>query len=190
MIEKNLTINLFDDEKEVAYGTPYKEITKEYQDRFKFPIIAVRHNGAFKELNDPILAGGSLRIYDLLTGHGNRIYLNGLVYMAIYAIKELYGKSTKIYVRYSIDKGLYIETNLTLTKDIIKEIKKKMEELVEQDLSISPKNVSRIEAMEYFEKLGEDDKVEMLKYNTNSYITLYKLGNMYDFFFSIMPIST
>ena len=30
----------------------------------------------------------------------------------------------------------------------------------------------------------------MLKYNTNTYITLYKLGNMYDFFFSKMPIST
>ncbi len=190
MIEKDLKIDIFDEEKEVAYGTSYLDVTKDYQNRFEFPIIAVKHNGAFKELNEPILVGGKIKIYDLLTGNGNRIYLNGLVFMTIYAIKELYGKSTKIYVRYSIDKGLYIETNLTLTKEIIKDIKKKMEELVAQDLSITPKNVSRIEAMEYFEKLGDNDKVEMLKYNTNSYITLYKLGNMYDYFFTIMPIST
>ena len=190
MIEKSLKVNIFDEVKEVAYGTPYKEVTKEFQDRFKFPIVAVKHNGSFKELNDPIMAGGDIKVYDVLSGNGNRIYLNGLVLMLIYSIKELYGKSTKVYVRYSIDKGLYIETNLNLTKDIIKEIKKKMEEICKLDYSITPKNVSRIEAMEYFEKLGETDKVEMLKYNTNSYITLYKIGNMYDFFFTIMPIST
>ena len=34
------------------------------------------------------------------------------------------------------------------------------------------------------------DKASMLRYNTNSYITLYKLGNMYDFYFSKMPTST
>ncbi|MBR4261897.1 MAG: nucleoside kinase [Bacilli bacterium] len=190
MIEKDLKVTVLGEEKQIAYGTPYIELVKEYQDQFKFPIIAVKHNGAFKELNDPIIDGGEVELHDLMTSAGNRIYLNGLTYVVIYAIKELYGKSTKVYVRFSIDKGLYIETNLTLTKEIVKEIKKKMQTLIDQDLSIASKNVSRVEAMDYFEKLGDSDKVDMLKYNTNSYITLYKLGSMYDFFFSIMPVST
>ena len=190
MIEKDLKVTVLGEEKQIAYGTPYIELVKEYQDQFKFPVVAVKHNGAFKELNDPIVDGGEVELHDLMTSAGNRIYLNGLTYVVIYAIKELYGKSTKVYVRFSIDKGLYIETNLTLTKEIIKEIKKKMQALIDQDLSIASKNVSRVEAMDYFEKLGDSDKVDMLKYNTNSYITLYKLGSMYDFFFSIMPVST
>ena len=190
MIEKDLKVTVLDEERKVAYGTPYIEVAKEFQDRFKFPIIAAKHNGAFKELNDQIMDGGVIEFHDLLTPQGNRIYMNGLTLVVIYAIKELFGKSTKVYVRFAIDKGLYIETNLTLTKDIVKEIKKKMQTIIEQDLSIIPKNVSRIEAMDYFEKLGETDKVDMLQYNTNSYITLYKLGSMYDFFFSIMPVST
>ena len=190
MIEKDLKVTVLGKEKQIAYGTPYIELVKEYQDQFKFPVVAVKHNGAFKELNDPIVDGGEVELHDLMTSAGNRIYLNGLTYVVIYAIKELYGKSTKVYVRFSIDKGLYIETNLTLTKEIIKEIKKKMQTLIDQDLSIASKNVSRVEAMDYFEKLGDSDKVDMLKYNTNSYITLYKLGSMYDFFFSIMPVST
>ena len=190
MIEKDLKVTVLGEEKQIAYGTPYIELVKEYQDQFKFPIIAVKHNGAFKELNDPIIDGGEVELHDLMTSAGNRIYLNGLTYVVIYAIKELYGKSTKVYVRFSIDKGLYIETNLTLTKEIVKEIKKKMQTLIDQDLSIASKNVSRVEAMDYFEKLGDSDKVDMLKYNTNSYITLYKLGSMYDVFFSIMPVST
>ena len=38
--------------------------------------------------------------------------------------------------------------------------------------------------------MGDLDKAAMLRYNTNSYITLYKLGNIYDFYFSKMPTST
>lgn len=190
MIDNSLKVTIYDQEKEVAYGTPYKEIAKEYQHKFKFPILAVKHNGSFKELDSQISSNGEIMLYDLLSENGNKIYLNGLVFMTIYSIKELFGNSTKIYVRYSIDKGLYIETNLTLTRDIIKQIKRKMQEISEQDLTINSMSVSRIEAIDYFEKLGEDDKVSLLKYNTNEYIRLYKLGNMYDFFFSVLPPST
>ena len=42
---------------------------------------------------------------------------------------------------------------------MIKEIKTKMLEVVEQDIRITPKNVMRIEAIDYFEKMGDPELI-------------------------------
>ena len=44
--------------------------------------------------------------------------------------------------------------------------------------------------IDYYEKIGDLEKVKTLKYNTNNYVNLYRLGNIYDYFYSIMPIYT
>lgn len=190
MIDEGIKAIVFGEEKTFARGTTFEDIIKEYKDKFEFPIVVAREKGIYKELSELVEGGSEIEFFDLMSGEGNRIYLNGLIYLLIYSIRELYGKKTKVFVRYSIDKGLYITVDKKLTKDMIKEIKNKMLEVSEQDIKITPRNVSRLEAIDYFEKNGDTDKSSMLKYNTNSYITLYQLGHMYDFYFSKMPTST
>lgn len=190
MIDESIKAIVFGEEKTFARGTTFEDVIKEYKDKFQFPIVVAREKGIYKELSELVEGGSELEFFDLMSGEGNRIYLNGLIYLLIYSIRELYGKTTKVYVRYSIDKGLYITTDKKLTKEMVKEIKNKMLEVSEQDIRITPRNVSRLEAIDYFEKNGDTDKSAMLQYNTNSYITLYQLGHMYDFYFSKMPTST
>ena len=50
--------------------------------------------------------------------------------------------------------------------------------------------VSRKEARKYFLDIGDTAKADTFIYNTNHYVNLYKLGDMYDYYFSDMPIST
>lgn len=190
MIDKSLKVTIMGEETKVMAGTTFEDIAKEYQSKFNYPIVVAKEKGIYKELYEIVEGNSEIEFYDCSDCEGNRIYLNGLIYLLIYSVKELYGKSTKVNVRYTIDKGLYITLSKKLTKDMIKEIKNKMLEVVEQDIRITPKNVMRIEAIDYFEKMGDTDKASMLRYNTNSYITLYKLGNIYDFYFSKMPAST
>ena len=187
MIEEAFKVKVFDDEINISSGTTYDDLRKKYQNKYKLPVVIAKQNGSYYELNDEIKSDGEIEFFDVLSSYGNRIYLNGLIYLTIYAIKELYGINKKVYVRYSIDKGLYIETSMQLTKEMLKEINKKMLETVESDLPIVPVDVDRLEAIEYFKKVNEKDKANMLKYNTNSYIKLYRLGNRYDYFFSLMP---
>ena len=84
----------------------------------------------------------------------------------------------------------YIETNFNLTEKKVLAIKGRMYELVEKDLSIVKCKVDRREAVNYFTLRNEESKVELLKYDVSSTVTLYKLGSMYDYFFSLMPTST
>ena len=42
----------------------------------------------------------------------------------------------------------------------------------------------------YFKSIGDETKAGIIKYNTNKYITLYRLGNLYNYFYTLMPTST
>lgn len=187
MIE-NIKVTVMGEEKEVSKNTTYLELSRMYQNNFKNPIIVAKQNGHYKELNDKIDVCANIEFCDYTDREANRVYLNGLVYLTIYAFKDLY--KGKIRVKHSIDKGLYIETDISIDEKKISFLKKRMAELVAMNLPIDKINVDRMDAIKYFESIGDESKVGLMKYNTNTYVTLYKLGNLYNFFFSNMPIST
>ena len=121
---------------------------------------------------------------------GNRIYQKGLLFVLIYAFKELFGYGYYVKSCHSIDKAIKIKTNLELNSTRINALKDKMREIIEADMPIKKCTVSRKEARNYFLDIKNESKADTFIYNTNSFITLYKLGDMYDYFFSKMPVST
>ena len=187
MIE-NIKVTVMGEEKEVSKNTTYLELSRMYQSSFKNPIIIAKQNNQYKELSEKIDEDGNIEFCDYKDREANRIYLNGLVYLTIYAFKDLYGG--KIRVKHSLDKGLYVETDIKIDEEKISFLKKRMHELVAMNLPIDMINVDRLDAIKYFKSINDESKVGLMKYNTNTYVTLYKLGNLYNFFFSNMPTST
>ena len=171
-------------------GTTLEEIAKEFQKDFKHPILIAKTNNTLKELDYKIEKTKDISFLDLSNKEGNRIHVNTLVFILSVAVKELYGIKYDIRSRHSIDKGLYIGTNFVLTEARLNDIKNKMLEIINEERPITKLNVDRLEARDYFSKIGDKSKVNILKYTTNSYITLYKLGNYYDYFYTKMPINT
>ena len=171
-------------------GTTLEAIAKEFEKDFKHPILVAKANNSLKELNYKVEKPKNITFLDLTSKEGNKIHINTLVFILSVAVKELYGIKYDVYSRHSIDKGLYIGTNFVLTESRLEDIKKKMEEIINEERPITKLNVDRLEARDYFSKIGDKSKVNILKYTTNSYITLYKLGNYYDYFYTRMPINT
>lgn len=189
MIE-SIKLKIMGEEKEIPSGLTFADVAKDYQDKFKYPIILARAKNKYRELSDYIVDNDDIEFVDLKDRMGNLVYVNSLVYLASYAVTEAFGKNAKIIVKYSIDKGIYIETNFDLDIEKCKALKAKMKELAEKNISITKCRVERYEAIEYFELNKETSKVNLLKYATNTHITLYKIGGMYDYFFTLMPPST
>ena len=121
---------------------------------------------------------------------GNRTHIAGLTFLLLVAVKELYGEKANIIVQHSLDKGIYIETTFPISETLVKSIAKKMVQLVEQNLDITKVSVERISAIKYFEAIKDEAKANIMKYNTNTYITLYRLGSYYNYFYHYMPTST
>lgn len=189
-MKEKIKVNVMGDIKEILPGTTFLELSTEYVDRLNNPIILVKANGEYKELRDSINSSCDIEFLDLTERYANKVYLNGLIYLTIYAFNEISNGKISLRVKHSIDKGIYIETNAKIKEEDINKVIDKMKELIKQDKEFKRINASRLDAINYFNSIGNLSKASIMKYNTNTYVTLYKLGNMYNFFFTLMPHST
>ena len=186
----NIKITINDKEFYVKRKTTLAEIANEFQSNYHHPILIAKVNNTLKELNYEITKPKNIEFLDLTSREGNKIHVNALIFILVVSIKELYGAKSDIRVQHSIDKGLYIETNFEITEKRLNDIKEKMNKIIAEERPITKLNVDRLEARDYFSKIGDKAKVNILKYTTNTYITLYKLGEYYDYFYTKMPINT
>lgn len=171
-------------------GITVSEILTEHKQDYKYPIILAKINNRLRELSEKIEENSIIEFLDLTTPEGNRAHINGLILVLLYAVNTLYGKKSKIRVEHSLDKGIYIKTDFKLTEQKLSQIKLIMKEIIKKDLPINKLNIDRLEAINYYNEIGDTTKSGVLKFITDNYITLYRLGNVYDYFYSLMPTKT
>ncbi len=171
-------------------GITLQEIYMEHQDNLRYPIILARVNNRLRELCTKIYEDSTVEFLDLTSPEGNRAHVNGLIFVMLYAIKKLYGNTANLEVQHSLDKGIYIETSFKLTEEKIDEIKMEMKDIIKKNMLITKLTIDRIEAIDYFNNIGDQTKAKVLRYLTDNYVTLYRLGNIYDYFYNLMPPST
>ena len=189
MIEK-IKVTVHGKEYEYSKDITLQEIYMEHQIEFRYPIIIAKVNGRLKELSSTLSEDCEVEFLDLTSSEGNRVHINGLVFMLVYCINKLYGNGANILVQHSLDKGLFIKTSFKLTEVKLDNIETLMKEVIKKDMPITKLTIDRLEAMEYFNEIGDETKAGVMKYNTDNYITLYRLGNSYDYFYGLMAPST
>lgn len=185
---KEITITYKNEKYNFNSGSTLLEISKKFQEDFSSKIIIGEINGRICELNKSIENNCTVNFYDNTSSIGNLVYENGLVFILIKAFDD--ALASDVVIRYSIDKGVYFNTKNSITKSDLDKVSNKMREIIENNMKIDKKLVDRLDAINYYKKRGVDDKVDILKYTTNTNINLYKLGSTYDYFFSYLPIKT
>jgi len=177
--------------KEFPKGVSLLEIAESFQNQFEFPILLAKVDNEIEELDKVITKKCSVDFYDRSSIVGNSIYTHGAHFIMIVAVKRVLGSDAEVVVEHSIDKGVYCEiTTHPVDAAIIEEIETSMREIVKQDLRFVKVSVTRRDAIEFFKKRKQIDKVNVLKYISNTFINLYRLDECYDYFFSDMPFST
>ena len=84
----SVKINVNGNTLEVTRGTTLEELSKLYQDDFKYEIILAKINGIYEELTTTINKPCTSEFLDLTNKGANRVYLSGLIYLTIYATKK------------------------------------------------------------------------------------------------------
>ena len=108
----------------IKKGSTLKEISEMVQSEYQYPILVAKVNNSLKELNYKVNSNKEIEFYDLTKPFGNRAHINGLVFILLVAIKELYGADQDIIVDHSLDRGLYIESSFPINEEIIEQIKR------------------------------------------------------------------
>lgn len=185
-------VKVYVDEKEVIIkkGITLLELSKMYDNMFLHKIIIAKVDSEYHELNDPINKTCHIEFFDLTDNFANRVYLNGLVYLTNYCFKEVFGTKGYLNTKHSADKGLYIESSIKLTREMLQILEDKMQEVVKDNLRIHKVTILRDDAINYFNETGDVKKAGLLEFMTNTYVNLYRMGNSYNYMFSLMPSET
>lgn len=177
--------------REYKENTILKEIAQNIQYEFAYPILLAKVDNEMEELSYPLVHKCKLEFFDRSSIVGNSVYSSGVQFLMIVALKKVLGNNVEVIIQHSIDKGVYCEVeNAEINKEIINQIEQKMKELVSLDYKFVKLSVARQDAIKFYKKKKQMDKVNVLKYISNSYVNLYRLDEYYDYFFGEMPYST
>ena len=113
------------------------------------------------------------------TGFVNILKVNA--YTNVYHVTDIQGNT---FIGYK-DSGEEFKDNVcVLNSLVVKDYK------LEKDITISKLSVSRLEAMRYFKAKKQMDKARVLKYTSNTYISMHQLNHVYDYFYGDLAYST
>jgi threonyl-tRNA synthetase len=108
-------------------------------------------------------------------------YRHSTSHIMAFAVKELFA-NTRIAIGPATADGFYYDFDCdhVITAEDLPRIEKKMKEIIKGRLPFVRKEVSREEAINLFDGLGENYKVELLKEMTDERVTLYEVGGFVD----------
>jgi uridine kinase len=173
--------------KEFRKGVKLSEVIKEVRSESEFDVICASYRNEIIFGDDSLVKSGNLQFLDINTKDGNKIYERGLLFLFEVAIVSLLGEGTRVKVKHSVEGGVYCEINKSITKDNLKELKSKMNELVANGVPFVKIETSRLEAINYFNNIKRKDKVKTLSYSTSEFVTLYKFNGFYNYILGELP---
>ncbi len=176
---------------EFEEGTTYKEIADHFKHYFAYDVLVAKVNNNLTDLSDTLNKKCNIDFFDRSSEIGNTVYMRSARFILVLAVRNILGTDAEVITEHSIDKGVFCTIrNAKINKDIINKIYKEMKLIVEEDYKFTKLNVARLDAIKFFKKMGKLDKVNVLKYISNTYINLYRINDLYDYFYGKMAYST
>ncbi len=171
-------------------GENYLDILKHHDPLCR--ALGIRVGGNTLPLTALPVSGENAAALTLADLEGRMIYERSLRFIFLLAVHRLY-PTRRVRIEHSLGNGVYCEVRgdkKALTSAEVAAIKREMRAIVSADLPFVCHTLSKREAIAYFEKNGEMDKVELLKYRPYNTFTLYQLGEMMEYFYGVMAPSS
>lgn len=153
---------------------------------------AAKVNNRIRELDYILDSDASVEFLDLTDSDACRIYQSTLRYLIAMATKIVFPNARIIY-NYSISRSIFASIsniNRAFTMVDLKKIEQVLEELIESDLPIKRKTITKQEAEAYYATQGYQDKVKILKYRPEDTVHIYECKDYKNYMFGYMLPST
>ena len=146
--------------------------------------VAITIDGKLKDLNTTITTDSNVSIVTNKDPEYLSILRHSTAHLLAQAAKQVYGDKIQVTIGPDIKDGFYYDfyykDGSFKPEDLIV-LENKMQELVKQSLPIVKKEVTKEQAIEYFTKIGETYKVEIIKdLPEEETITMYEQGDFSD----------
>lgn len=153
-------------------------------------IIACKFNNEVKGLGFKLKSNGTIELLDITDKDGMRVYQRGLIYVVAKAFRDIYPDAL-LTVNYQLYHSMLCEIdNIDLTDEMIEKVDKRVKEIVESNLPIERKVMTKEEAKVFYEKEKTLKGKLQLDLEEKENVTLYYCEDYYNYFYGVMPIST
>jgi uridine kinase len=155
-------------------------------------LIAAIVDGNLRELSHALTHDAQVRPVLTTDSDGLRIYRRSLSFALVVAAEELC-PGRKITIDHSLPFGGYycaVTNGEPFSKAELKRIKGRMQDIIAADAPITRIYTPLDEALQLFKKRGDDDKLRLMASRKKSYLILYELRGVKDYFYGYMAPST
>ncbi|WP_282173618.1 threonine--tRNA ligase [Cytobacillus firmus] len=168
--------------KEFPKGTTTEDIAASISPGLKKKAIAGKLDGEMYDLRRPIEKDGAIEIVTPDSSDALEVLRHSTAHLMAQAIKRLY-KNVKLGVGPVIEGGFYYDIDLeeSLSSEDLPVIEKEMKKIINENLDIVRKEVSRNEAVEMFKEINDEYKLELIEaIPEDETVTIYEQGEFFD----------
>ncbi|HCZ0215174.1 TPA: threonine--tRNA ligase [Staphylococcus aureus] len=161
-------------------GTTTEDIAQSISPGLRKKAVAGKFNGQLVDLTKPLETDGSIEIVTQGSEEALEVLRHSTAHLMAHAIKRLYG-NVKFGVGPVIEGGFYYDFDIdqNISSDDFEQIEKTMKQIVNENMKIERKVVSRDEAKELFS--NDEYKLELIDaIPEDENVTLYSQGDFTD----------
>ncbi len=157
------------------------ELAESLGPRLKKSALAIKINGQLFDLNTELKNESRVEIVTFNSSEGKEILRHSASHIMAQAVTELFPEA-KLGVGPAIEDGFYYDFLLKkpLNPEDLEKISKRMNKIIQKNLSIRRENLPREEAISLFSSLDQSFKVELLKEIEEPEVSLYRQGEFID----------
>lgn len=183
MSQERITITLPDgSERSLEAGITPMDIAVSISEGLGRAVLAAKVNGEVRDANRPLTEDATLQLLTWNDKEGKSTMWHSSAHLMAEALEALY-PGVKLGIGPAIDAGFYYDVDFgdqKFNSENLKELEDKMLELARQKNEYIRKEISKADAIAYFEEKGDEYKLELLEDLEDGSITFYQQGNFTD----------
>ena len=170
--------------REVAEGTSILDFVKQVSNSLAKKVLAAKVDGQTRDLMSVLDKDAQVEFLTFEDADGRWALRHTASHILAQAVKRLYKDSkVQLAIGPAIENGFYYDFDMErqLTDADLRDIEKEMKKIVKENLALTRKEVSRAEALKFFEEQGESYKVELINdLPEDATISMYSQGEFTD----------
>jgi len=163
-------------------GSSALDIARKISEGLARKIIAAEVNGQVWDLSRPLKKDATIKFLTWDDENGKSTFWHSSAHLMAEATEDLF-PGVKFWVGPPVERGFYYDMDLgdnTITDTDLEKIEKKMHELARQNNPYIRKEISKADAVKYFEQKGDEYKLDLLQNLEDGNITFYTQGKFTD----------
>jgi len=157
-------------------------IAKSISEGLAKKVLAASVNGQVWDATRPITMDASLKLLTWNDAEGQNTFWHSSAHLMAEAVESLF-PGVKFWVGPALEKGFYYDMDLgdkKMNEEDLLILEKKMNELAKKANSYIRKEISKGDALQYFNEKGDEYKLDLLGNLTDGEITFYSQGDFTD----------